>query len=93
MIGHTCLYSTEQVSSLGRVRADRSIEYKYLNPHLFAVVTQGDETMAKDKCELRKKKESIYECLRERREGGGKGGSAAEKRSFYVPMFSVREKG
>ena len=31
-LGHT--------HSLGRVRYDRSVQYKYLNPHLVAIATQ-----------------------------------------------------
>ena len=32
---------TEVVGSLGRPKADRSVQYKYLNPHLIAVITQS----------------------------------------------------
>ena len=35
---------TEKVSSLGRVLGDRSVLYKYLNPHLAAVATFSSST-------------------------------------------------
>ena len=34
---------SELVSSQGRVLADRSVQYKYLNPHLIAVVTESTD--------------------------------------------------
>lgn len=34
----TCL---EHVSAIGRSRVDRSIQYKYLNPNLVAVITDS----------------------------------------------------
>ncbi|XP_038062197.1 ER membrane protein complex subunit 1-like [Patiria miniata] len=38
---------TEHVHSQGRVLGDRSVLYKYLNPNLVAVVTEGQDTSAK----------------------------------------------
>ena len=35
---------SEHVSSQGRVMTDRSVQYKYLNPHLFAVVTESTDS-------------------------------------------------
>lgn len=52
--GHVKLHplvTTEHVSSPGRVRADRSVQYVYLNPHLFAVITSGRDEAA-EKCVL-----------------------------------------
>jgi hypothetical protein len=40
---------TERVGSPGRVRSDRSVQYKYLNPHLFVVITSGHDDAAGDK--------------------------------------------
>lgn len=37
----TCL--SEHVHSQGRVLGDRSVLYKYLNPNLVVVVTEGEE--------------------------------------------------
>ena len=34
---------SELVSSQGRVLVDRSVQYKYLNPHLIAVVTESTD--------------------------------------------------
>lgn len=37
----------ERVHSQGRVLGDRSVLYKYVNPNLVAVVTQGTDTLHK----------------------------------------------
>ena len=37
---YLCLYLLGHTHSLGRVRYDRSVQYKYLNPHLVAMATQ-----------------------------------------------------
>lgn len=34
----------EHVNSQGRVKTDRSVQYKYLNPHLFAMVTESTDS-------------------------------------------------
>lgn len=39
----------EHVHSQGRVLSDRSVLYKYINPNLVAVVTQGDDSVYKCK--------------------------------------------
>lgn len=39
----------ERMGSPGRVKADRSVQYKYLNPHLVAVVTSGHDDTAGEK--------------------------------------------
>ena len=38
----------EHVHSLGIVLEDRSVQYKYLNPNLVAVVTEGEDHQQKD---------------------------------------------
>jgi type II secretory pathway component PulC len=50
--------SIEKVHSQGRVLGDRSVLYKYINPNLVAVLTQGFDPVHKRKwlSELRKKK-------------------------------------
>lgn len=40
----------ERVHSQGRVLADRSVLYKYINPNLIAVTTEGPDSI--HKCEL-----------------------------------------
>lgn len=42
--------SIERVHSQGRVLADRSVLYKYVNPNLIAVVTEGPDAV--HKCKL-----------------------------------------
>lgn len=42
----------ERVHSQGRVLADRSVLYKYVNPNLIAVVTEGPDAVNKCKCFL-----------------------------------------
>ena len=37
----------ERVHSQGRVLADRSVLYKYINPNLIAVVTEGPDAIHK----------------------------------------------
>lgn len=39
----------ERVHSQGRVLADRSVLYKYINPNLIAVVTEGPDSIHKCK--------------------------------------------
>jgi hypothetical protein len=39
----------EKVHSQGRVLGDRSVLYKYINPNLVAVVTQGSDPVHKRK--------------------------------------------
>lgn len=41
---------TERVHSQGRVLSDRSVLYKYINPNLVAVVTEGIGHAHKSKC-------------------------------------------
>ena len=41
--------AVEHVHSQGRVLADRSVLYKYINPNLIAVVTEGLDSI--HKCE------------------------------------------
>lgn len=41
--------SVERVHSQGRVLADRSVLYKYVNPNLIAVTTEGPDNI--HKCE------------------------------------------
>lgn len=41
--GHVSLY-LEPISSQGRVMADRTVQYKYLNPHLLAVTTESTDS-------------------------------------------------
>lgn len=36
---------SEHVSAMGRSREDRSIEYKYLNPNLVAVITESTDLL------------------------------------------------
>lgn len=43
----------EHVHSQGRVLNDRSVLYKYVNPNLVAIVTQGPDTVFKCKFGLR----------------------------------------
>ncbi len=38
----------EHVSSVGRSRADRSVQYMYLNPNLVAVVTESTDTLRRE---------------------------------------------
>lgn len=38
---------TEHVHSQGIVLEDRSVQYKYLNPNLIAVLTEGEEPQQK----------------------------------------------
>lgn len=42
----------EHVHSQGRVLADRSVLYKYVNPNLVAIVTQGTDSLYKCRCLL-----------------------------------------
>lgn len=42
----------ERVHSQGRVLGDRSVLYKYVNPNLVAVVTQGTDTLHKCRLQL-----------------------------------------
>ena len=46
---HFSLCLLEHVHSQGRVLGDRSVLYKYLNPNLVAVVTEGEEIGSKRK--------------------------------------------
>ena len=40
-------FRPEHVHSQGRVLGDRSVLYKYLNPNMVVVVTEGQDTSAK----------------------------------------------
>ena len=42
-----CHCFAEHVHSQGRVLGDRSVLYKYLNPNLVAIVTEGEDAGAK----------------------------------------------
>ena len=42
--------SIEHVHSQGRVFNDRSVLYKYINPNLVVVATQGPDSIHKRKC-------------------------------------------
>ena len=42
--------SAEHVSSQGRVMSDRSVQYKYLNPNLVAVVTESVDALKRECC-------------------------------------------
>ena len=44
---------TERVHSPGRVMADRSVLYKYVNPNLAVVVSQGHENPASECCMIK----------------------------------------
>lgn len=50
----------ERVHSQGRVLADRSVLYKYINPNLIAVVTEGPDSIHKCKCKTTKKRKTKY---------------------------------
>ena len=43
VICHVTCHFIEHVSSQGRVRTDRSVQFKYLNPNLVAMVTEAIE--------------------------------------------------
>lgn len=45
--------STEEVHSQGRVLGDRTVLYKYLNPNLVVVVSEGEDAIAKSQCFIR----------------------------------------
>ena len=45
------LFFAEHVHSQGRVLGDRSVLYKYLNPNLVAIVTEGEDAGAKGRLE------------------------------------------
>lgn len=47
--------SIEKVHSQGRVLADRSVLYKYVNPNLIAVTTEGPDNIHKSKFESQPK--------------------------------------
>lgn len=53
--------SIERVHSQGRVLADRSVLYKYVNPNLIAVVTEGTDSI--QKCMLKQKQSEYNEFL------------------------------
>ena len=40
-----CCVCSEQVSAVGRSLVDRSVQYKYLNPNLVAVVTESTDAL------------------------------------------------
>lgn len=42
----------EHVHSQGRVLNDRSVLYKYTNPNLVAIVTQGSDNIYKCECSI-----------------------------------------
>ena len=42
-------FFAEHVHSQGRVLGDRSVLYKYLNPNMVAVVTEGQDATSKGK--------------------------------------------
>ncbi len=39
---------TEHVSSQGRVKADKTVQYKYLNPNLITVVTESTDSTKRE---------------------------------------------